>query len=296
MSSLPPLKSLVAFDSAARYGSFSKAAEELHVTPGAVGQLIRKLEDWTGLMLFVREVRRVTLTPVGKAYHGKISTALWQIADASRALKEKQRQEVWISMPPGFAAKWFAPRMADFIERHPEVSLHVSASTARADFKSDRIDCAIRHFDGHDNGLDVRLLFQDEARAYCSREYQDRLRLKKPADVRRSTLLTNTQHPHWLRWCERFASITGAAFDAIARIGFDSSVLAIEAATRHQGLVLSSALLVADEVTRQQLIEPFPGCVLPLDKGYYLVSSKHSTPRKPVISLRDWILAQATSA
>ena len=293
MNAFPPLNALVAFDAAARHGSFSKAAEELSVTPGAIGQLVRKLEEWTGVALFNREVRKVSLTSAGKAYHGSISPALWQIADASRTLKEKQRQEVWISMPPGFAAKWFAPRMADFIERHPEIGLNISATTARADFKGDRVDCAIRHFDGHDESLEAQLLFKDEARAFCSEKYRDKLQLKKPEDVRRATLLQNTQHPHWRPWCRRFAGMNDAMFDSVGSIGFDASVLAIEAATRHQGIVLSSRLLVADELTARQLIEPFPKCVLLLDKGYYLVSAKHATPRKPVAVLQDWLLAQA---
>jgi LysR family glycine cleavage system transcriptional activator len=293
MNVFPPLNALVAFDTAARHSSFSKAAEELHVTPGAVGQLVRKLENWTGVALFNREIRRVTLTSAGKLYHSSISPALWQIVDASRALKEKQRQEVWISMPPGFAAKWFAPRMADFIERHPDISLNISASTARADFKSDRVDCAIRHFDGHDDSLDAQLLFADEARAFCSEQYRAKLQLQRPEDVRRATLLQNTLHPHWRQWCRRFAAMNNAMFDSVTSIGFDASVLAIEAATRHQGLVLSSKLLVADELSTRQLIEPFPKCALALEKGYYLVSAKHAAPRKPVTALHNWVLAQA---
>ncbi len=101
MKNLPPLRSLVAFEAAARHLSFAKAAGELYVTPGAVGQLIHKLEDWLGVKLFHREVRKVSLTEAGAAYFGRISTALGQISHASSVLKQRCN-EVRISMPPSF--------------------------------------------------------------------------------------------------------------------------------------------------------------------------------------------------
>ncbi len=112
MNPYPPLKALVAFDATMRTGSFSLAAAELFVTPGAVGQQIQKLEEWLGVALFVRQVRQVQPTEDALGYWKRIQPALAQIADASHRLRERRNSAVVLSMPPGFATKWFASRMA----------------------------------------------------------------------------------------------------------------------------------------------------------------------------------------
>src|SRR5689334_19733174 len=106
MKILPPLQTLVTFEAAARHMSFMRAAEELYVTPGAVGQSIHKLEDWLGVKLFHREVRKISLTEAGSAYFGRIGTALDLISHATSVLKQRRHTEVRISMPPSFARNW----------------------------------------------------------------------------------------------------------------------------------------------------------------------------------------------
>ena len=105
MNSYPPLNSLRAFEASIRLNSFSRAAEELNVTPGAVGQQIRKLEDWLGVELFARSVRQVKPTADGLEYAVRISPALQQIIDASQHLRGQREHMVRVVMPPSFAAK-----------------------------------------------------------------------------------------------------------------------------------------------------------------------------------------------
>jgi LysR family glycine cleavage system transcriptional activator len=295
MKPSPPLKALLCFDAAMRLDSFSLAADELNVTPGAVGQQIRNLEQWLGVSLFTRQIRQVQPTPDGQAYWARIQPALVQIIDASHALRDRHNNHVWLNMPPSLAAKWFARRMAGFLEHHPEVSLHLSSSVALTDFSSERVDLAIRHFDGHAPELEVELLHRDDARVYCSPAYIAQFGLRAPEDLRKATLLHNTLHPHWSEWLRRFAGIGDEQGRAISGIHFDQSLMAIEAARRNQGVVITSEWLTQEEVASGVLVEPFEQR-LPLSKGYYLVQPKHSILRPTVQALRAWLLGLANEA
>lgn len=295
MRAIPPLKALLALESAMRLGSFTLAASELNVTPGAVGQQIQKLEAWLGVALFVRQIRQVTPTVEGRAYFAQIQPAIAQIVEASRRVREGRSQGVRLSMPPSLAAKWFAPRMADFLIAHPGVALDLSTSTAFVDFDLDAVDLAIRYFNGVDDTLAVHLLYADEARVYCSPSYANRLKLKRPIDLQRAALLHNTLHPHWSTWLTQFSTLTQAQIDRIPGLHVDQSLIAIEAAVREQGVVLTSALLTQSEIASGALIEPFK-LALPLTSGYYLVHPRTAELRTNATTLKTWFIETAASA
>jgi LysR family glycine cleavage system transcriptional activator len=292
MNAYPPLKALIAMEASIRLGSFTLAAEELNVTPGAVGQQIQKLEDWLGVSLFARQIRRVTATPEGRAYYEQIHPALAQIVHASRRMQERRSKSVKLSIPPGFAAKWFAPRMADFLKDYPDVALNLSTSTSFVDFELDGVDLAIRYFDGEAPGLAVHKLHDDEARMYCSPAYARALKLEKPEDLQRATLLHNTQHPHWVPWLKRFSRLTDIQIERISGIQFDQSLIAIEAAVREQGVVLTSALLTEGERASGALVEPFD-YALPLAATYYVVYPASMGLQPSALKLKEWLLDRA---
>lgn len=287
-----PIKSLLVFDAAMKHNSFTLAAEELHVTPGAVGQQIQKLEAWLGSPLFIRSTRQVAPTAEARNYWAAIQPALARIQHASDQLRLRQSSEVWLSIPPTLAAKWFAPRMAAFLTVTPGVSLHLSATTALADFERERVDLSIRHFDGDDPALQADLLWPDEIRLYCSPAYARTLRLKKPDDLVRGTLLHTTLHPHWKAWLQRFSSLAAKQVEAIPALHFDQGMLAIEAARHGQGAVLSSAILTEAEVRDGSLCEPFPHS-LPVAKGYYVVHHRQAALRPAAVALKKWLLETA---
>lgn len=282
------MKALVALEAAMRLGSFTLAAEELSVTPGAVGQQIQKLEEWLGVALFVRQIRQVTPTAAGRAYFARIQPALREIIHASRLLRERHSKGVRLSMPPSFAAKWFAPRMADFLQVHPGIALSLSTTTTLVDFEYDAVDLAVRYFDGNDPHLVVQLLCTDEARAYCSPAYAKKRKLKRPEDLQSATLLHNTLHPHWRAWLTRFSNLADAQIEVINGIQFDQSLMAIEAAVRAQGLVLTSPILVEAELAEGALVELF-GKALQLANGYYLVHPDIDELQPAVKSLKAWM-------
>lgn len=290
VSQSPPLKSLLVFGAALRHKSFSLAAQELHVTPGAVSQQIQKLEDWLGQPLFVRGVRQIEPTPQAQAYWAAVAPALASIQQASDQLRLAQAQEVWLSMPPTLAARWFAPRMASFLQQWPGVSLHLSATTVLADFERERVDLAIRNFDGHSKDLQADLLYADEARLYCAPDYAHRMALQSPADVQRCSLLHTTQHPYWSDWLARFAGLTSQQAAQTQGLHFDQSMLAIETARHAQGLLLCSAILVEAELQSGTLLEPWPQYRLPVNKGYYVVHPRQAQLRPAAAALKQWLL------
>lgn len=289
-----PVKALMVFDAAMRHNSFSLAAEELHVTPGAVGQQIQKLEAWLGVTLFTRMVRQIHPTAEALHYWSNVQPALTRLQHASDQVRLRQVNEVWLSMPPTLAAKWFAPRMAGFLAQRPDISLHLGATTTISDFERDRVDLAIRYFDGEDASLASTLLYRDEVRLYCAPGYVKALRLQAPSDLVRATLLHTTLQPHWKSWLQRFSTLSDAQIDAIPHLHFDQSLLAIETARYGQGAVLSSAILTEAELRDGALCEPF-GCRLPVTKGYYVVHHKGMPLRPAALALKNWLLQVASA-
>lgn len=275
-----------------RHNSFSEAARELHVSPGAIGQQIQKLEAWLGTALFVRSVRQIQPTTAAVRYWEDIQVSLVRIQRASDELRLDQADEVWLSMPPTLAAKWFASRMGDFLRFRPDISLHLSASTALMDFERDRVDLAIRYFDGNDPSLNSSLLYADEARLYCAPAYARKHALKSPEDLVRVTLLQTTLLPHWPQWLEMHARLSKAQISAIPSQHFDQSILAIEAARHGQGVVLSSSILTQLEVQGGSLFEPFE-LTLPVSKGYYLVHLRGTKLRPAASALKQWLIRRA---
>lgn len=291
---MPPLKALISFEAAVRLGSFLAAARELHLTPGAVSQQVRKLEDWLGAPLFDRQIRKVSVTPDGLNYYRSIAAALHQIQQASDTLRQQERNEVRLSTSPSLAGKWLGTRIVRFIAMHPAINLHISASTRMVNFDTDPVDLAVRYFDGRDTRLAVDLLYRDEVHLYCSSRYAASIGLATPNDLRRATLLHTTLHPHWQEWGCTLTEIADAEWRTLRSIYFDQSSLALEAAGADQGVVLCNPLLAADDLARGTLIEPFAHA-LPLSAGYYLVARKN-TPLSPgAAALRDWLVAEFAS-
>ena len=261
MKTTLPVKALLVFDAAMRHNSFTMAAEELHVTPGAVGQQIQKLEAWLGVALFARMVRQIHPTAEAQHYWSNVQPALARLQHASEQIRLRQVNEVWLSMPPTLAAKWFAPRMAGFLAQWPDISLHLGATTAISDFERDRVDLAIRYFDGADASLESTLLYADEVRLYCAPDYVKELRLQVPSDLVRATLLHTTLQPHWKSWLQRFS-------------------------------ILSD--LTETEMRDGALCEPFE-CRLPVTKGYFVVHHKGTPLRPAALALKNWLLQVAGS-
>ncbi|WEK32873.1 MAG: LysR substrate-binding domain-containing protein [Candidatus Pseudomonas phytovorans] len=289
MQANTPLKAIVCFDAVMQTGSALLAARQLFVTPGAIGQQIRKLEDWLGTPLFLRSVRKLQPTEEAFRYWEQIRPALQQIDQANATLQGKGASLVRLSMPPAFANTWFARRMPDLTCNYPGLKLHLSSSVEPVDFNTSTFDLAVRHFDGQDDSLHVRLLLRDEVKVYCSPEYRERQLSRGRVEVRGATLLYTTSHANWSRWLTR----AGMSFDGtLADLHFDHSEMAIDAARRSQGLVLTSPWLVEDDLERGSLVELFPH-TLRTGKNYFLVHKKDRQLSTAAQQVGDWLLKAA---
>src|ERR687894_2642701 len=151
---LPPLNALKAFEAAARHESFTRAAEELCVTQGAVSHQVKALETELGLKLFTRERQRLIITEAGREYLAVLRDAFDRIALGTERLTQRQRSGVLtFSTSPDFAAKWLVHRLGRFAEVHPEIDLRISAAMHHVDFAREDVDRAVRHGDGGWPGL-----------------------------------------------------------------------------------------------------------------------------------------------
>jgi LysR family glycine cleavage system transcriptional activator len=290
---LPPLSSLRAFEAVARRLSFSRAAEELHVTPGAVSQQIRLLEELLGESLFVRTKRSVALTEVGMQMLPDVQLGLETL---SRAINSKTASSagktLTISVAPSFASKWLLPRLAEFSNQYPDIDLRISATVALADFKRDKVDLAIRLGRGSYPDLHAELLFGETLAPLCSPALlKAKGRLRKPDDLSKHRLLHDTsipgenERPYWERWLE----LAGAKHVSAHRgTRFSLAELALQAAIDGAGVVLARMVLAEGDLVSGRLVQPFK-VVLPLDVSYFLVMPKGGARRHEIQYFRDWL-------
>src|SRR5438105_5023573 len=239
---LPPLHALKAFEAAARHESFTRAAEELCVTQGAVSHQVKALEAELGLKLFNRERQRLVITEAGRAYLVIVRDAFDRIADGTERLLQRQSGgALTVSTSPNFAAKWLVHRLGRFAEAHREIDLRVSASANHVDFAREDIDLAVRHGDGNAPGLCVARLCAEDLFPACSPKLlAGRNPLRTPSDLGRFTLLHVNDRQGWSQWLD-FAGVAGVDFSHGPV--FNQASMAIDAAVDGQGVVLARTAL-----------------------------------------------------
>jgi LysR family glycine cleavage system transcriptional activator len=295
---LPPLNALRAFEAAARHLSFLKAAEELHVTAGAVSQQIKTLEDHLSLKLFRRQPRGVLLTDAGQRYGKRIGELLDQIAGATRDLARQSGGSVLtVTTMPSFAARWLIPRLGAFGRLHPEIAVRTLADDKLATFKDDDVDVAIRFGAGRYAGLVSDFLFREEVFPVCSpRLLEGPQPLDRLEDLAGHTLLHDEPHPglHELEWSEWLAKHGIHHIDARQGPRFTYTHMSLTAAAMGQGLALGTSVLCADDLESGRLVRPFPDKIV-ADFAYYLVFPPMALERPLVQAFHGWLLEAATA-
>lgn len=288
---LPPLNTLRAFEAAARLLSFSKAADELNVTHGAVSRSVRQLEGDLGIRLFERTTRSVHLTPGGAAYAQEIRSALDLLAAATTSVARQRSSDLLnVTTVDSFAAKWLVPRLFRFRRIHGDIDVRLSTSERLADFVTDGIDIAIRYGQGRYPGLQSELLMEEDLSPVCSPALlTGQHPLHDPENLKYHTLIHDDFHVNWSMWL-RTAGITG--IDPHRGPSFYSSEHAVQAAVLGQGVVLGRSALVGDDLAAGRLIRPFT-MRLPAGLAYYIVYP--SLQRPQVRAFRDWLFAEAAA-
>ncbi|MER8382300.1 MULTISPECIES: transcriptional regulator GcvA [unclassified Mesorhizobium] len=289
---LPPLTTLPSFEAAARLLSFSKAAEELHVTHGAISRAIKNLEDQLGVQLFERGTRSVSLTAVGEPYARAVREVLDQLAAATAAATARYSSSTLnVSTSDGFAGRWLVPRLYRFHRAHGDIDVRVSTSGKLTNFLGDGIDVAVRYGSGNYAGLTSEFLTGEEVFPVCSPKLLEGAHpLRTPQDLKHHTLIRDSFPIDWATW---LASAGVDGVDPQSGITFDSATFAMESAAQGEGVVLGRTMLVAADLAAGRLVRPF-GHALKSPSSFYLVYPPAAIRQRKVRAFRDWLLSEVT--
>jgi LysR family glycine cleavage system transcriptional activator len=297
---LPPLNALRAFEAAARHLNFERAGDEIAVTASAVGQQVKALEAWLGRPLFVRlPSKGVALTSVGERYAAAMTELLDQLNEATaRALRPDAPRVLTVSTIPSLAANWLIPRLGSLKQRHPDLEVRVSISTARTDFAREDVDVVIRFGHGNWPGLRADLLMEETFFPVCSAALlEDPERpLREPGDLRHHTLLHEIVEnvPDYMTWDRWLASVGVQGIDTSPGPRFTHTFLCLQAAASGQGVALATNVLIGDYLKAGRLARPFPHEIR--GKYQYYIACPEAWAERPAISdFREWLLAEAAS-
>ncbi len=287
---LPPLNALKAFEAAARSESFTRAAEELNVTQGAVSHQVKALEAILGVKLFNRERQRLVITEAGREYLAVVRDALDRIAVGTERLVQRQTSGVLtVSTSPDFAAKWLVHRLGRFAEAHPDIDLRVSATIQQVDFAREDVDLALRHGDGNWAGLDTVRLCPEQLFPVCAPKLvSGRNRITKAADLLKFPLLRLEDWKNWSRWFDA----AGVTTPAVQGPVLNRASMLIDAAVDGQGIALARTTLAAWDLINGRLVKPID-VSLRLSNTYWIVCPKATSALPKIKVFREWLLAEA---
>ena len=284
---IPPLSALRAFESAAHWESFAKAADDLCVSQSAVSQQIRSLEDWLEVSLFSRLGNRVALTEEGRALGSRLSEAFEIIDEAcARATRSKRTAAVHVSAEAAFASRWLRPRLAAFREAHPDIDLFLRVGGEPGSAGLEATDIVV-HFEKrlNDATYSVERLFPIDGYPACSPSFLDEHpNIRKPSDICGLPLIHDNSRMIWRRWFERFAP--GSETWRSGYVYSDLS-LAIDAATDGEGVFLADDLLCAQEIASGAFVKALPET---LRCAWYCSGTHHERAGiQSVRIFRDWL-------
>lgn len=290
---LPSLNALRAFEAVARHLSFARAAEELHVTPAAVSQLVKQLEAHFGINLFLRG-KTLVLNETAQRVLPLITDGFDQLERAVEQLRnDRNSGTLIVSTPPVFAQRWLIPRLDDFQAHHPDIELRLLATRRMVNFMLEDVDVAVRFGAGHYSGLFSERLMQETIIPVASPALA--ANILGPADLAHCTLLYDDAYewdptfPDWESW---LVSLNVPIVQPLRIRHFSEVNLAIQAAMSGLGVALAWRSLVLDELRSGKLVHLFDA-VLPTNRAYYLVTLEHRREVGKIIAFRNWLQKQA---
>jgi len=289
---LAHLNALRAFEATARLGSYVRAANELAVTPAAVGQQVRMLEEHFGSALFERQGKKLVLTEAARAVLPDIKDAFDRLAQAANRLRETRGTDLLtVTLPPSFIG-WLICRIETFNMAHPEVDLRLDPMDRLADLRRENIAVAIRYGTGRYPGLDATLLMADEVFPVCSPSLLTRMRkLREPDDlahfqlIHDTTMESHTSFPTWTTWLKAAGA---RRVDARRGLRVNSPIMALQAAIDGQGVALARSVTAADDLRERRIIRPFRfACAT--NYSYYLLYPTGLPLSQPATAFCRWL-------
>jgi LysR family glycine cleavage system transcriptional activator len=286
---LPPLQTLRAFEAAARLLSMTLAAQELHLTHGAISRHIRTLEADLGTPLFLRMTRQIILTEAGAELHATVGRIFGELTgEAQRLRGGKADNRLVISTGISFASKWLAPRLQSLRAACPEFDVQMDVTDIIVDLRAGHVDAAIRHGYGHYPHVMWERVLEEYVTPICSPGYLAEVGgLAEPSDLLHCTLLHEVgMHANWQQW---FA-MAGLGKKRIPRGPSHShGSMAVEAAIRGEGVAVARSTLVADDIAAGRLVAPFSELRLQAERGYDLVYRIGEQDSPKIAAVREWL-------
>jgi len=285
---LPPLSALRPFEAAARLESFSRAAEELHLTHGAVSRQVRALEDHVGAPLFSRHGKRVALTPTGRAFAERVRNALQEIAQAADAAGVARRDgRLTVSVLPSLASRWLMPRLIRFMDANPKIEINVHTSNLLANFGADEVDIAIRYGRGPWPGLVCEKFLDDDYFPVASPKFNRGRLPREPRDLLKVRVMREDRD-YWAKWFEAAGVPADAPLEGPA---FNDSSYSLAAAARGEGVAMARSSIVGEDLERGVLKRLFDISVRSVE-SYWFVSPRELADMPKVKAFRDWVKSE----
>jgi LysR family transcriptional regulator, glycine cleavage system transcriptional activator len=289
----PPVHLLRAFSTVARFGGVSRAAEALHLTQSAVSKQIQELEKWVGVDLFERSRKRLTLTPAGERYEKAVRGLLSQLESATLELitSTDGGGALHLSSLPTFGASWLIPRLPQFQQQHPQVTLHFVPYVQSYDFESPNLDCSILFGEGHWPGARAHYLDGQDVALIAPPASFGGPSIRSPRDVAQYTRLRHLTIPHaWMTWAQAWDVDN---IDPLAGLQFDQFQTIIQAVMAGMGVALVPRCLVESQIANGLVSEPLPAHGFVSNLGYWLCYPESRANIAPLVALRQWLLEQA---
>lgn len=284
---LPPFSSLVALEAAARHKSYSRAADELFVTHGAVSQQVRKLEEELGVQLFARRGNQMEPTATGAALAAQIGEAITTLRTGVESARRAASGPIVVSTGAAFATRWLVTQLARLSAETGELDLTIRVEDRMSDLVTDGADVALRFGTGPWPGTDSVRLIDEVLFPVCSPALLARYPIEKPEDLLKAPLLRHTGLP-WSTW---FRAMGVEAPELPPALGFDDSSMMLDAAAQGLGVALARSGIARRDLGDGRLVRPLPG-EIDVETGHHFVWRPENPKLPRILKIRDWFLKE----
>jgi len=288
---IPSTAALISFEAAARHESFTKAAQELSLTQGAICRQIASLEDFLSVELFRRSRRGVKLTEAGLSYSRRVATQLDAVErDTLSVMGQQGTNVVELAVVPTFGTQWLLPRLKDFQQKHPEVTVNLTNRTRPFLFADTEFDAAIYFGDADWSGTESHRLMGENPMPLCSPGLLGNKTQLTAAEIAELPLLQQTTRPYaWRQWFNAqqlniARDMTGPRYELFSMLA--------QAAMHDMGIALIPPFLIQRELAEKRLVIANPEALSSI-KAYYLMIPERKVESASLKAFRDWLINQA---
>jgi len=288
-ASLPALAAIRVFDAAARLGSFTRAAAELHMTQAAVSYQIKLLEEQIGAPMFRRVARGVVLTELGEQLAPAVTGAFRSMRAAFAQVHDRTARNLSITALPSIGASWLVPRLGTFQLQHPELAVRLETSKRTIDFDVEPFDVGLRAGMGKWPGLEADRLLRNEFTPLCAPPLAAVLARRSPRALLERRLFGKPED--WQRWLAA-AGFTGELPPRLS-VDYDIDQYNVTAALEGNAVVLASPAVFARELETRRLARPYALAIAGEVGDFWLVYPTARRLAPKIVAFRTWILGEA---